>query len=88
MANCIKSPGGEIIVSLKITSVINKAETVVVSDDKNEFDLIYNCVRLFSDRNYEKFTPKKRPLRIVPFRGEYFMLKPKANKVVNHLIYP
>ena len=90
MANRIKSQGGEIILSTKITSVINKAETVVVSDDKNEweFDLIYNCAGLFSDRNYEKFTHKKRPLRIVPFRGEYLMLKPEAKKLVNHLIYP
>ncbi len=90
MANRIKSQGGEIILSTKITSVINKAETVVISDEKNEweFDLIYNCVGLFSDRNYEKFTHKKRPLRIVPFRGEYLMLKPEAKKLVNHLIYP
>ena len=58
MANRIKSQGGEIILYTKITSVINKAETVVVSDEKNEweFDLIYNCAGLFSDRNYEKFT--------------------------------
>jgi L-2-hydroxyglutarate oxidase len=90
MANRIKSQGGEIILNTKITSVINKAETVVVSDEKNEweFDLIYNCAGLFSDRNYEKFTHKKRPLRIVPFRGEYLMLKPEAKKLVNHLIYP
>jgi L-2-hydroxyglutarate oxidase len=90
MANRIKSQGGEIILSTKITSVINKAETVIVSDEKNEweFDLIYNCAGLFSDRNYKKFTHKKRPLRIVPFRGEYLMLKPEAKNLVNHLIYP
>lgn len=90
IANRIKSQGGEIILNTKITSVINKAETVIVSDEKNEweFDLIYNCAGLFSDRNYEKFTHKKRPLRIVPFRGEYLMLKPEAKKLVNHLIYP
>lgn len=90
MANHIKSQGGEIILNTKITSVINKSETVIVSDEKNEweFDLIYNCTGLFSDRNYKKFTHKKRPLRIVPFRGEYLMLKPEAKNLVNHLIYP
>jgi len=36
MANRITSQGGEIILNTKTTSVINKAETVVVSDDKNE----------------------------------------------------
>ena len=32
--------------------------------------------------------PKKRPLRIIPFRGEYLMLKPEAKKLINHLVYP
>jgi L-2-hydroxyglutarate oxidase len=90
MANHIKARGGEIILSTKVTSVLNKENTVVISDGNNkwEFDLIYNCAGLFSDRNYERFTHKKRPLRIVPFRGEYLMLKPEAKKLVNHLIYP
>ncbi len=90
LASIIKMRGGEIILSTKITSVTNKGNTVIISDNKNEweFDLIYNCAGLYSDRNYKKFTHKKRPLRIVPFRGEYLMLKPEAKKLVNHLIYP
>jgi L-2-hydroxyglutarate oxidase len=90
MCSIIKMRGGEIFLNTKITSVINKENTVVITDERNEweFDLIYNCAGLFSDRNYEQFTHKKRPLRIVPFRGEYLMLKPEAKKLVNHLIYP
>ena len=90
MATFIKSRGGELILNTKISIVVNKENTVVISDEKNEweFDLIYNCAGLFSDRNYKSFTHKKRPLRIVPFRGEYLMLKPEAKKLVNHLIYP
>jgi L-2-hydroxyglutarate oxidase len=90
MATFIKSRGGELILKTKISTVVNKENTVVISDEKNEweFDLIYNCTGLFSDRTYASFTAKKRPLRIVPFRGEYLMLKPEVKKLVNHLIYP
>lgn len=90
LSNFIKSRGGEMVLNTNIISVVNKENTVVISDGKNEweFNLIYNCAGLFSDRNYASFTQKKRPLRIVPFRGEYLMLKPEAKKLVNHLIYP
>lgn len=90
MVNNIKNRGGELFLNSKITSVKNKENTILISDEQNEweFDLIYNCAGLFSDRNYELFTHKKRPLRIVPFRGEYLMLKPEARKLVNHLVYP
>ena len=90
MANYIKVRGGELILNAKISSVEDKINSVVISDEKNEweFDVIYNCSGLYSDRNYKEFTHKKRPLRIIPFRGEYLMLKPEAKNLVNHLIYP
>ncbi len=90
LVSIIKSRGGEIILNTKITSAVNKENTVVLSDGNREweFNLVYNCAGLFSDRNYSNFTGNKRPLRIVPFRGEYLMLKDEARKLVNHLIYP
>ena len=90
LSNLIQSRGGEVILSAEINSVKDINEKVIVSDGTKEweFDLIFNCAGLHSDRTYEKFTGNKRPLRIVPFRGEYLMLKPEAEKLVNHLIYP
>lgn len=90
LATKIKSNGGDIFLESKVNTVEDKFNTVIISTDENqqEFDLIYNCTGLFSDRNYAKFTKEKRPLRIVPFRGEYLMLKPEVKKLVNHLIYP
>ena len=43
--------------------------------------------RLYSDRLALNTTPSL-PLRITPFRGEYYMLKPEARKLVRNLIYP
>jgi (S)-2-hydroxyglutarate dehydrogenase len=81
---------GEIVYSTKISSAKNFNDSVIISDGKNEwnFDFIFSCGGLYSDKNYSNFTGKNRPLRIIPFRGEYLMLKPEARKFVNHLIYP
>jgi L-2-hydroxyglutarate oxidase len=52
------------------------------------FDRLVSCTGLHSDRTFSKYTGKKEPLRIVPFRGEYLSFKPEFEKMVNHLIYP
>jgi len=45
------------------------------------------CAGLQSDRLARKSEPDL-PLRILPFRGEYFQFTASAPKLVNHLIYP
>ena len=81
--------GGEIIFNSKIENIKNKNNKVLVNEKKSEYelDLLFNCTGLFSDRNYTKYTTKKSPLKIIPFRGEYMMLKPEYN-LFNNLIYP
>lgn len=90
LSDKIKESNGEIILSTKIEKALNLNNSVVLTakNIEREFDLVFNCAGLHSDRNYQKFTGKKRPLRIVPFRGEYLMLKDDARKLVNHLVYP
>jgi L-2-hydroxyglutarate oxidase len=46
-----------------------------------------NCGGLFSDR-LARSTGVDPGLRIVPFRGEYFRLRPEARKLVRGMIYP
>lgn len=45
------------------------------------------CAGLQSDR-LARITEPELPLRILPFRGEYYKFKQSAPKLVNHLIYP
>jgi L-2-hydroxyglutarate oxidase len=50
-------------------------------------DFIINCAGLHSDRVAE-LAGEERTARIVPFRGEYYKLKPSAQHLVRNLIYP
>jgi L-2-hydroxyglutarate oxidase len=86
----ILEAGGEIFLSTEINGIEEKAGSVIVSDSKREWEvgMLISCAGLHSDRVFEKLTHQKRPLRIVPFRGEYLMLKPEAENLVNHLVYP
>ncbi len=52
------------------------------------YNRMVSCTGLHSDRTFSKYTGKKSPLRIVPFRGEYLSFKPEFEHMVNHLVYP
>ena len=50
-------------------------------------DFIVNCAGLHSDR-VSALAGEVRATRIVPFRGEYFNLRPERAHLVRNLIYP
>lgn len=49
--------------------------------------LVINCTGLFSDK-IAKLTGVPVNYRIIPFRGEYFKIKPEKEYLVKNLIYP
>lgn len=49
--------------------------------------LLVNCAGLYSDR-VARLCGVEPGVRIVPFRGEYYELKPRAAHLCKHLIYP
>lgn len=61
----------------------------LVITDAGEFraDFIINCAGLHCDRVAE-LAGEPRSTSIVPFRGEYYQLKPERAHLVRHLIYP
>lgn len=61
--------------------------TVITSDKTYECGLLINCAGLYSDR-IAALTHKKLNVRIVPFRGEYYKLRPDREHLVKNLIYP
>ncbi len=50
-------------------------------------DFIVNCAGLHCDKVSE-LAGEARGTRIVPFRGEYYTLRPERRHLVKHLIYP
>lgn len=90
LASMILANGGEIILNTEINEVKETKDQLILTDGNGEWvvEQLVSCAGLHSDRVFEKFTKQPRPLRIVPFRGEYLMLKPEAEQLVNHLIYP
>jgi L-2-hydroxyglutarate oxidase len=90
LVDLILYSGGEIYTNSQIENVIEtKDKLEVVSNDvTHSLDYIISCSGLFSDRVFKKFTNEKRPLRIVPFRGEYMMLTDDSKHLINHLVYP
>ncbi len=50
-------------------------------------DYLINCGGLHSDRIL-RMTGQEPPVRIVPFRGEYYTLVPERRHLVRNLIYP
>jgi L-2-hydroxyglutarate oxidase len=49
--------------------------------------LLINCAGLHSDR-VAKMSHARINAKIVPFRGEYYELKPEKRYLVKHLVYP
>ena len=49
--------------------------------------IVINCAGLHSDR-VATAAGYKTDMKIVPFRGEYYKLKPEKRHLVKHLIYP
>ena len=57
------------------------------SFDSQEYDQVIACAGLQSDRLAARSGEDRTPT-VVPFFGQYFILEPRFNDVVNGLIYP
>ncbi|MBT31832.1 MAG: L-2-hydroxyglutarate oxidase [Thalassobius sp.] len=80
--------GGEIKLGEKVVDIKTKANSSEVITPKGTYEtkLVINCGGLFSDRIAALTMPTD--VRIVPFRGEYYEIKPEKHHLVKNLIYP
>lgn len=81
--------GTQIRLNTKVTAIQQSTDSVTVTtnDATIEASLVVNCTGLFSDR-VAKMSGQKMDEKIVPFRGEYYTLKPEAQHLCQTLIYP
>jgi len=81
--------GGEISLGQKVNDIKIKNGVTTVITNKGSFDtkLVVNCAGLYSDK-IAQLTSEKLDLKIIPFRGEYFMIKPEKQYLIKNLVYP
>ena len=89
LAELVQAMGGQIFTSHKVEGIRLNSMDVSIQTPQKEFitEKYINCAGLYSDK-VAAFTQKNIDTRIIPFRGEYYMLKPEKRKLVKNLIYP
>lgn len=90
LAELIRARGGEIKTSCKVNDIeVKTAGGVVVKTNAGDFEgrLLINCAGLYSDK-IAAMTHPSIDVRIIPFRGEYYMLREDRRPLVKTLIYP
>lgn len=82
--------GGEIAFNEKVEGIFTKNGVSVIKTSKNTYEtkLVVNCAGLYSDKVGQMTDERANNLRITPFRGEYFEIKPEKQYLVKNLIYP
>ncbi len=73
----------------EVRKISRNSDTLLVKTQKDSFKtrFLVNCAGLYSDRVAE-MAGINTPVQIVPFRGEYYELKPEVRHFVKGLIYP
>ncbi len=85
----IRERGAEVVTNAKVTTIRANGAGWVLMTRAGDFECDYfiNCAGLHCDR-VSQLAGQKRQVRIVPFRGEYYKIKPERQFLVRNLIYP
>ncbi len=93
LSGLIRAQGGEVITSARVTATDRETRSngnawrVHSTAGDHEASRIVTCAGLQSDR-LAALTGANRTIRIIPFRGEYYKIRPERQRLVRHLIYP
>ncbi|MFC8390854.1 L-2-hydroxyglutarate oxidase [Streptomyces sp. NPDC057238] len=88
-AKDITDAGGEVKLGFPVTGITNVPGGIEVASGQQRLkvDRLILCAGLQSDSVARLAQDKQEP-RIIPFRGEYMLLKPDRTHLVRGLIYP
>ncbi len=89
LGELVEGLGGEIFLGHKVEDIVlgSNEVSIVTAQGTFETEKYINCAGLYSDK-IAGLTQKEMDTKIIPFRGEYFMLKPEKRYLVKHLVYP
>jgi L-2-hydroxyglutarate oxidase len=90
LAGLVEAAGGSVRLGVPVTGLRpgpGASTTVHTPAGDLAADRLVNCAGLQSDR-VARMAGLRPPARIVPFRGEYYELRPERRHLVQGLIYP
>jgi L-2-hydroxyglutarate oxidase len=89
MGRVIRSSGGQIEFNIEVNAIQESPGEVVITAGERRWIArqLIACAGLQSDR-LAKMANLKIEHQIIPFRGEYYRLRPTQNGIVRRLIYP
>lgn len=89
LADRLRERGAQIRVNCRVLRIESRPHSVRIQTSSAEIEARYlvNCTGLHSDR-VTRLSGQTPPAKIVPFRGEYYALKPAAYALCRNLIYP
>jgi (S)-2-hydroxyglutarate dehydrogenase len=81
--------GGEVRIRHGVTGIQRRAGQTLLTTEQGEVEAttVIACAGIYADRVAE-MTGGSRTPRIVPFRGDYYILNPKRRDLVHSNIYP
>ena len=89
MVEKLSASGGEVHTGACVNELRRQGGGWLARTTAGEFegDFLINCAGLQCDR-VSKLAGEKPSARIIPFRGEYYTIRPERQHLVRHLIYP
>jgi L-2-hydroxyglutarate oxidase len=88
-AEIFTNKGGKIKFNTKVIKINSQSSEPILITNQGDITTKYliNCGGLYSD-HIAKLGGVDPKMKIIPFRGEYYELKPEKRYLVKHLIYP
>ncbi len=85
----LEAKNGQVDFRRKVMNISQNGQALYVDTIQEQYKgrFLINCAGLYSD-HIAKSANIDSPVKIVPFKGEYYELKPEAEYLVNNLIYP
>jgi len=88
LATLVEERGGALRLGARVTGIRPGALTTIHTTAGDvTADVLVNCAGLHADR-LARLAGVDPPARVVPFRGEYYDLRPERRHLVRGLIYP
>jgi L-2-hydroxyglutarate oxidase len=88
-AEILRDRAGNLQLNTQVIHIKETSEGYVIKTNQGDFEgrFLINCAGLYSDR-VAKLGGVNPEAKIIPFRGEYYELKPEKRYLVKNLIYP